>query len=107
MNPYELHCIAGDDLAVAVDFTADGQALALEEGDRVELVLHYPNGTDKLIAPVQQKDNTVTFVLTTEQTLELLAQNPSGKFRYCVRLYWANGRRYTPIHRELLVIARC
>ena len=107
MNEYELHCIAGDDLTLAVDFTDGGAALELAEGDRAELILHLPDGTEQVFAAAAQDGNTATFLLTGVQTAELLTQNPTGEFRYCVRLTFADGSRYTPVYRQLLLIAGC
>ena len=107
MNPYELHCIAGDDLTLAVDFTADGQALELSNGDVAELVLHFPAGTEQVFASDSQNGSTATFVFSGAQTAGLLEQNPSGEFRYCVRLHFADGSQHTPIYRQLFLIAGC
>ena len=107
MNPYELHCIAGDDLTLAVDFTDGGAALELSDGDVAELVLHFPAGTEQVFAAAAQDGNTATFLLTSAQTAELLTQNPTGEFRYCIRLTFADGSRYTPVYRQLLLIAGC
>lgn len=107
MNPYELHCIAGDDLTLAVDFTADGQALALADGDRAELVLHLSDGVEQVSAAQSQQGSTATFVFSGAQTAGLLEQNPSGEFRYCVRLHFADGSQHTPIYRQLFLIAGC
>ena len=107
MNPYELHCIAGDDLTLAVDFTADGEALELPNGDRAELVLHLPDGEEQVFAADLQDGSTATFVFSGAQTAGLLQKNPTGRFRYCVRLHFADGSQCTPIHREPLIIKRC
>ena len=107
MNPYELHCIAGDDLTLAVDFTDGGAALELAEGDQAELVLHFPAGTEQVFASDSQNGSTATFVFSGAQTANLLEQNPSGEFRYCVRLHFADGTQHTPVWRELLLIAGC
>lgn len=107
MNDYELHCIAGDDLTLAVDFTADRQALELADSDRAELILHLPDGAEQVFAAAAQDGNTATFLLTGAKTAELLAQNPTGEFRYCIRLTFADGSRYTPVYRQLLLIAGC
>lgn len=107
MSYYELHCVAGDDLTLAVDFTDGGAALELAEGDRAELVLHLPDGTEQVLAADLQDGSTATFLLTGAKTAELLAQNPTGEFRYCIRLTFADGSRYTPVYRQLLLIAGC
>ena len=107
MKDFELHCIAGDDLTLAVDFTADGQALELTADDRAELILHFPDGTDELVAPDSQKGNVAMFALTGAKTKELMKKNPTGKFRYCIRLRFADGTQHTPVHREPLIIERC
>lgn len=107
MNPYELHCIAGDDLTLAVDFTVDGEALELSDGDVAELVLHFPAGAEQVLAADLQEGSTATFVFSGAQTAGLLEQNPSGVFRYCVRLHFADGSQHTPIYRQFFLIAGC
>ena len=107
MNDYELHCIAGDDLTLAVDFTDGGAALELAEGDQAELILHLPDGMEQVFAAAAQDGSTATFVFSGAQTANLLEQNPTGEFRYCIRLTFADGSRYTPVYRQLLLIAGC
>ena len=107
MNPYELHCIAGDDLTLAVDFTDGGAALELAEGDRAELILHLPDGAEQVLAADLQEGSTATFVFSGAQTAGLLEQNPSGVFRYCVRLHFADGSQHTPIYRQFFLIVGC
>ena len=97
MNDYELHCIAGDDLTLAVDFTDGGAALELAEGDQAELILHLPDGMEQVFAAAAQDGSTATFVFSGAQTANLLEQNPTGEFRYCIRLTFADGSRYTPV----------
>lgn len=107
MNDFELHCIAGDDLTLAVDFTDDGAALELSEGDQAELVLHLPDGVAQVFAAQSQQGSTATFVFSGAQTAGLLELNPTGEFRYCVRLRFADGSQHTPIYRQLFLIAGC
>lgn len=107
VNHYELHCIAGDDLTLAVDFTADGQALELSEEDQAELILHFPDGVEQVFEAVAQDGSTATFVFSGAQTADLAYKNPFGRYQYCVRLQFADGTQHTPIHREPLIIKRC
>lgn len=107
MNDYELHCIAGDDLTLSVSFIKNGQAFSLEKDDRVELILHLPNGKEQIFAATTLSDSTATFVLSGTQTAELLEQNPTGEIRYCIRLTFSDGSRYTPVHRKFLMIRKC
>ena len=102
-----LCAVAGDDLTLAVDFTADGQALLLADGDRAELILHLPDGTEQQFAAHSQEGSTATFVFSGAQTADLAYKNPFGRYQYCVRLQFADGTQHTPIHREPLIIKRC
>lgn len=104
-EPSILRTVAGDDLTFAVEFS--GAAVDFADGHRAELILHYPDGTDEPIVPVCQEGNVATFALTGAKTRELLKKNPTGRFRYCIRLYWADGCQYTPVHREPLIIEGC
>lgn len=102
-----LCAVAGDDLTFTVEFTANGQAFALAEGDWAELILHYPDGSEQVFAAAYQDGSTATFVFSGAQTYDIAGKSPFGKVQYCIRLRFANGTQNTPIHREPLVIERC
>lgn len=98
--------VAGDDLTLKVVFTCSDETYRWKAGDRAELLLHFCNG-ERSIAPCAYDENAAVFYLSGAETEELLEASPDGICRICVRVYWSDGGRSTPIYRRPLWIARC
>lgn len=102
-----LTVVAGDDITLEVAFLHDDKPYSLGKGDTADLVIHMPDGEERIVPACSYRDNTAQFYLSGEDTKELLNANPYGNYRICVRVNWAYGGRDTPIYREYLFVQRC
>ena len=109
-NPLKLEIIGGDSFSVAIHFFNQNQPsdVTVSDDDRVVLSIHAHN--EVVLAADAARDGDKWYcTLSGAQTTDLQVRSRGKEhfYHYCIHIYWADGKRYTPVYNAPIEILPC